>query len=167
MRIDEKGANPIRRNGLAERIAADPPDPFPDSGTVDITVGNLLHLGPWIARLHRAHDGLGAAGRLVHEIGPAPIRLAERESAIDVMDWKQDPIQWGAIHFHDDDVYDAGWETDFSLTIPADMKSGLYAVRLRSGAHEEFVAPEWTLLAPIAQTTRTRALVEPLEGTSG
>jgi N,N-dimethylformamidase len=57
----------------------------------------------------------------------------------DVMDWKQDPIQWGAIHFHDDDVYDAGWETDFTLTIPDEMKSGLYAARLRSGAHEEYI----------------------------
>jgi N,N-dimethylformamidase len=57
----------------------------------------------------------------------------------DVMDWKEDPGQWGAIHFHDDDVYDAGWETDFALTIPEDMKSGLYAARLRSGAHEEYI----------------------------
>ena len=57
----------------------------------------------------------------------------------DIMDWKQDPIQWGAIHFHDDDVYDAGWQTDFALTIPADMKSGLYAARLRSGAYEEYI----------------------------
>ena len=29
------------------------------------------------------------------------------------MDWKQAPEQYGAIHFHDDDVYDAGWEVDF------------------------------------------------------
>ena len=57
----------------------------------------------------------------------------------DVMDWKQDPIQWGAIHFHDDDIYDAGWEIDFALTIPADMESGLYAARLRSGAYEEYI----------------------------
>jgi N,N-dimethylformamidase len=57
----------------------------------------------------------------------------------EVMDWKRDPNQWGAIHFHDDDVYNAGWETDFALTIPADMKSGLYAARLRSGAHEEYI----------------------------
>ena len=76
--------NPVRRNGLAERIAADPPNPFPDSGTVDIAVGNLLHLGPWIARFHSARDGLGAAGRLVHEIGPALIRLAERKRAIEI-----------------------------------------------------------------------------------
>ena len=55
------------------------------------------------------------------------------------MDWKQTPEQYGAIHFHDDDVYDAGWEVDFSLTVPADLKSGLYAARLRSGTEEDYI----------------------------
>jgi N,N-dimethylformamidase len=55
------------------------------------------------------------------------------------MDWKQAPGQWGAIHFHDDDVYDALWETDFSLTIPDDMPSGLYAARLRAPGAEEYI----------------------------
>ena len=57
----------------------------------------------------------------------------------ETMDWKVDPGQWGAMHFHDDDVYDAAWETDFSLTVPARMKSGLYAARLRAGRHEEYI----------------------------
>jgi len=48
------------------------------------------------------------------------------------MDWKQTPEHYGAIHFHDDDLYDAGWEVDFSLTVPARLKSGLYAARLRA-----------------------------------
>lgn len=53
-------------------------------------------------------------------------------------DFHQDPSQWGAMHFHDDDIYDAGWETDFALTIPGDMPSGVYAARLRTddGAEE-------------------------------
>lgn len=56
----------------------------------------------------------------------------------DVMDFTQDPSQWGAIHFHDDDIYDAGWDTDFRLTIPDGMPSGVYAARLRTddGAEE-------------------------------
>ena len=57
----------------------------------------------------------------------------------EVMDWKQDPSQWGAIHFHDDDIYDARWETDFALTIPPEMKSGLYAARLRAEQAEEYI----------------------------
>jgi N,N-dimethylformamidase len=53
------------------------------------------------------------------------------------MDFKQDPTQWGAMHFHDDDIYDAGWDTDFSLTIPEEMGSGLYAARLQCGGASE------------------------------
>ncbi len=49
------------------------------------------------------------------------------------LDWKCAPEQYGAIHFHDDDIYDAAWEVDFSLTVPTNLKSGLYAARLRCG----------------------------------
>ncbi|MEQ8493603.1 MAG: LamG-like jellyroll fold domain-containing protein [Gammaproteobacteria bacterium] len=49
------------------------------------------------------------------------------------MCWRHAPDQYGAIHFHDDDVYDAGWEVDVSLTVPANLKSGLYCARLRCG----------------------------------
>ena len=49
------------------------------------------------------------------------------------MCWRTVPEQYGAIHFHDDDLYDAGWESDFSLTIPKGMRSGLYAARLTAG----------------------------------
>ena len=55
------------------------------------------------------------------------------------MRWSEAPEQWGAIHFHDDDLYDAGWETDFEWKVPGRMKSGLYAARLRSGRSEEYV----------------------------
>lgn len=56
-----------------------------------------------------------------------------------VMDWKQAPEQYGAIHFHDDDVYDAGWEVDFEFTVPETLPSGLYAARLRSGEDEDYI----------------------------
>ena len=41
--------------------------------------------------------------------------------------------EYGAIHFHDDDLDDAGWETDFTFTIPDSLPSGIYAARLRAG----------------------------------
>ncbi len=43
------------------------------------------------------------------------------------------PEQYGAIHFHDDDLYDADWEADFEWTVPSDMQSGAYAVKLENG----------------------------------
>ncbi|CAN5632929.1 large subunit of N,N-dimethylformamidase [soil metagenome] len=55
------------------------------------------------------------------------------------MDFKQDPSQWGAMHFHDDDIYDAGWDTDFALTIPETMVSGLYAARLSTDDAQEYI----------------------------
>lgn len=61
------------------------------------------------------------------------------------MAWRQAPEHYGAIHFHEDDIYDFGWETDFSFTIPDDLPSGIYAVRLKAGEHEDaipfFVCP--------------------------
>ena len=49
------------------------------------------------------------------------------------------PEQYGAIHFHDDDLHDAGWETDFELLVPVELKSGIYAARLRAGNEEDYI----------------------------
>ena len=58
----------------------------------------------------------------------------------DSHDWRHAPEQYGAIHFHDDDIYDAQWETDFTLSLPDDMASGVYAARLTgTGAPEHVV----------------------------
>ena len=57
----------------------------------------------------------------------------------EVWNWADAPQEYGAIHFHDDDLYDAGWETDFTLTVPAGLKSGCYAARLRSGKDEDYI----------------------------
>ena len=46
--------------------------------------------------------------------------------------WEQDPTQYDAIHFHDDDLSDACWPVSAQLTIPADLASGVYTVRLRA-----------------------------------
>jgi N,N-dimethylformamidase len=53
--------------------------------------------------------------------------------------WQHAPAEYGAVHFHDDDLYDAGWETDFDYVIPVDLKSGAYAARLRVGDDEWYV----------------------------
>lgn len=53
--------------------------------------------------------------------------------------WRHAPEEYGAIHFHDDDHYDAGWETDFSYTVPGDLASGVYAARLRTDDDEWYV----------------------------
>lgn len=53
--------------------------------------------------------------------------------------FKAAPAEYGAIHFHDDDLEDAGWQPDFELTIPPGMGSGVYAARLTTGSFEDYV----------------------------
>ncbi len=61
-------------------------------------------------------------------------------------DWKRAPAQYAAIHFHDDDLHDCGWQDDFSFTVPHDMKSGAYGMQVDCGPHRDvipfFVVPE-------------------------
>ncbi|KIW81561.1 hypothetical protein Z517_04587 [Fonsecaea pedrosoi CBS 271.37] len=47
-------------------------------------------------------------------------------------DWTKAKCGYGAIHFHDDDLDDAGWDTDFSIKIPSDARSGAYAVEVEA-----------------------------------
>lgn len=67
-------------------------------------------------------------------------------------DWRGDEVdfrlvadQYAAIHFHDDDLEDAGWTRTAQLHLPEDLPSGIYAVRIVSGAGQDriplFVMP--------------------------
>ncbi len=49
------------------------------------------------------------------------------------------PDEYGAIHFHDDDLEDAGWEVGFEFHVPPDLKSAIYAARLRAGDAETYI----------------------------
>lgn len=49
------------------------------------------------------------------------------------------PEQYGAIHFHQDDLDDARWDVELTLGVPQDLPSALYAVRLRAGDDVEYV----------------------------
>jgi N,N-dimethylformamidase beta subunit-like protein len=55
------------------------------------------------------------------------------------MCWRHAPEHYAAIHFHDDDLYDCGWATDFTYTVPDGLRSGVYAVRLRVGDVEDMI----------------------------
>ena len=61
------------------------------------------------------------------------------------MCWRHLPHQYGAIHFHEDDIYDFEWETDFSFLLPNDLQSGVYGIRLEQGDQHDtiplFVCP--------------------------
>ncbi|UWQ33030.1 N,N-dimethylformamidase large subunit [Leisingera sp. M527] len=61
------------------------------------------------------------------------------------MNWRHRPDHYGAIHFHEDDIYDFEWETDFSFNVPADMPSGAYVMRIEADGLEDampfFICP--------------------------
>ncbi len=56
-------------------------------------------------------------------------------------DWKHAPHEYGAIHFHDDDVDDARWECSFEWDVPADTKSDCYAAKLTTKEGDEDYIP--------------------------
>lgn len=61
--------------------------------------------------------------------------------------WRHRPRHYAAIHFHEDDLYDCGWDTDFEVTVPDGMTSGVYGVRLRCSDAEDIV-PIYVLPPP-------------------
>ncbi len=68
-----------------------------------------------------------------------------------VRSWQHDPAQYAAIHFHDDDLQDAGWDSDFVWTVPDALPSGLYAARLNSATDEDYIP---FVVRPAAQAPR-------------
>ena len=61
------------------------------------------------------------------------------------MCWRHAADEYGAIHFHEDDIYDFGWQTDFTYTIPNDLPSGIYVMRIAADGEQDalpfFVCP--------------------------
>jgi N,N-dimethylformamidase len=56
--------------------------------------------------------------------------------------WTERPEHYGAIHFHSDDLYDAGWQTSLELAIPPDLPSGPYALHVSCGGSDETATRE-------------------------
>jgi len=89
------------------------------SDKVTDTSGNDLH-GRCVNSPARAMTGYNWQGREEHFIHAA--------------------AQYGAIHFHDDDLEDAGWETSFELLVPEAMRSAIYAAKLTAGETVDYIS---------------------------
>ncbi|MBR0644314.1 N,N-dimethylformamidase beta subunit family domain-containing protein [Plastoroseomonas hellenica] len=48
--------------------------------------------------------------------------------------WTESPREYDAIHFHADDIGDAGWAPSLTLAVPEDWPSGVYALHLETEA---------------------------------
>ena len=112
---------------------------------------------------------IGIATNHIFEVSPRhlhgtlinlPTRgVTGRHSDANSLCWTRNPERYGAIHFHDDDLYDAGWETDFSFRIPPAFRSGLYAARLHAENHEYYVP--FAVLPPRNGPTAAAAFLLP------
>ncbi len=51
----------------------------------------------------------------------------------------QAPEQYGAIHFHEDDLTDAGWAVSLTLSVPENAESGQYALKINQEDSEDYV----------------------------
>ena len=51
----------------------------------------------------------------------------------------QAPEHYAAIHFHEDDLTDAGWQSSFTWCVPAELVSGQYALKVTQGDSEDYV----------------------------
>ena len=72
--------------------------------------------------------------------------------------YKENPAEWAAIHFHDDDLNDAGWETDLSFSMPPGTPSGIYAVSLSQGDQVDCLP---FYVRPAASTTNKVLFIAP------
>jgi len=75
-------------------------------------------------------------------------------------DWKHAPQEYGAIHFHDDDVDDARWDVDFEWDVPPDLPSACYAAKLTTDeGHEDYVP--FFVVPPLGTYTAKIAVIVP------
>jgi len=70
-------------------------------------------------------------------------------------DWRNQPDEFSAIYFREDDLLDAEWTPSFSYAVPRGLRSGIYAVHLQHGKSEHYVPffvapPKGTTTAPTA-----------------
>ena len=88
-------------------------------------------------------DTTGAHEASIHQHPARAVKGARWDGS--TQRWTEDPSQYAAIHFHDDDITDAGWAPDIEWEVPADLPSGLYAARLTTETSEDhavfFVRP--------------------------
>ncbi len=90
----------------------------------------------------RGIDGLDVVDVGPHRLGGRLVNLPTRAVTGarwtgNEMSWRHAPREYAAIHFHDDDLHDAGWATDFDFTVPADLPSGAYVMRLAAEGHAD------------------------------
>jgi N,N-dimethylformamidase len=74
-----------------------------------------------------------------------------------VHDWRQNPSHYAAIHFHGDDLADAGWAPSHKFRLPRDLRSGFYAVKLQADGPAFYVG---FIVSPAPGARRAKLAVQ-------
>ncbi len=92
---------------------------------------------------------LDIAGEAITDIGPRrlhgqianlPTRAMRGHNwSGQELNWTRAPHEYGAIHFHDDDLLDACWTPGFEFTVPEGQRSGVYAARVTADGFDFWV----------------------------
>lgn len=121
-----------------------------------ITVGGVI-CAKWDFSREISSDDIvdispnGAHGRLVN--APSRAVTGHDWDAVEP-DWTKSEYGYGAIHFHEDDLDDAAWETDFTIALPDTLRSGAYAVVV-SDRHGRATDSVPFFVRPTASTTKS------------
>lgn len=88
-------------------------------------------------------------GDLIHDVGPNALHLVGVNRPIRALtgwNWsgrndcfRLAPGEYGGIAFHEDALIDCQWRTNVSLGLPEDLRSGVYALRIRKDGREDHV----------------------------
>ena len=151
--------------GCGETMANGQPAPYAlFNGRIDGVriAGKVLHPAEMIriARATRLDEvaaddirgfwdfSIGIGTLTVHDTSPAawhgrgvnwPQRAMKGYHWTSSKDWRKQPGEFSAIYFREDDLLDAEWVPSFSYTVPAGLRSGIYAVHLQHGKSEHYV----------------------------
>ncbi|MDB5819058.1 MAG: putative N,N-dimethylformamidase [Rhizobacter sp.] len=127
--FDGKLEAPRIATGIHSIEALQAVDAMPRPGVVDARLVAMWDFSIGI-------DGLDVVDRSANRLSGTLLQLPRR--AVTgvrwtgaVHDWRLDPTQYGAIHFHTDDIYDCGWPAAVTLDVPSTWRSGIHALRLR------------------------------------
>ena len=71
--------------------------------------------------------------------------------------WTAAPEQYGAIHFHEDDIADAEWADTAVWVPPEGLRSGLYAARLNTAEDEDYLP--FVVAPPLGAASTARLLL--------
>ena len=143
--LARKAAGQGHFNGRLEAVrlyadAIDPPTALADLGMQRPARDSLLAAWDFALDVESSRivdvSGNGRHGTL-HQTPTRAVRGALWRG--DVFNWRVDPRQYAAIHFHDDDLTDARWRPSFRWRVPDDLPSGVYAIKLDCRGSEDHV----------------------------